>query len=156
MSNQNLLYAIQASKVHKSISSYLKNEVKPLMTLKEIATLIETKIKQEIKYDPENPLLRGIGFPTGLSLNNCAAHYTPNTNDHDIVLTKDDIIKIDYGVHVKGVIIDSAFTLHFDPIYDEFINFSKSVTQYAVKLCRPDAILEKLAETSKNMSKVRT
>jgi len=141
MSNQNLLYAIQASKVHKLISSYLKNEIKPLMTLKEIATLIENKIKEEIKYDPENPLLRGIGFPTGLSLNNCAAHYTPNSNDHDIVLTKDDIIKIDYGVHVKGVIIDSAFTLHFDPKYDEFINFSKSVTQYAVKLCKPDAIL---------------
>lgn len=141
MSNQNLLYAIQSSKVHKSISSYLYNTVKPLMTLNEIATLIENKIKDEIKYDPENPLLRGIGFPTGLSLNNCAAHYTPNTNDPDIVLTKDDIIKIDYGIHIKGVIIDSAFTLHFDPKYDEFINFSKSVTQYAVKLCKPDAIL---------------
>ena len=117
MSNQNLLCAIQAAKVHKSISSYLKNEIKPLMTLKEIASLIETKIKDEIKYDPTNPLLRGVAFPTGLSLNNCAAHYTPNTNDSDIVLTKNDIIKIDFGVHVKGVIIDSAFTLHFDSKY---------------------------------------
>ena len=141
MSNQNLLYAIQAAKVHKSISSYLKNAVKPLMTLKEIALIIENKIKDEIKYDQNNPLSCGVGFPTGLSLNNCAAHYTPNYNDSDIVLSKDDIIKIDYGVHVKGVIIDSAFTLHFDPKYDEFINFSKSVTQYAVSLCRPDAIL---------------
>jgi methionyl aminopeptidase len=26
-------------------------------------------------------LQRGIGFPTGVSLNHCAAHYTPNAGD---------------------------------------------------------------------------
>ena len=28
-----------------------------------------------------NGMESGIGFPTGLSLNNCAAHYTPNPGD---------------------------------------------------------------------------
>lgn len=29
----------------------------------------------------ENGFESGIGFPTGLSLNHCAAHYTPNAGD---------------------------------------------------------------------------
>lgn len=29
----------------------------------------------------ENGLESGVGFPTGVSLNNCAAHYTPNAGD---------------------------------------------------------------------------
>lgn len=29
----------------------------------------------------EDGLESGVGFPTGVSLNNCAAHYTPNAGD---------------------------------------------------------------------------
>lgn len=43
----------------------------------------------------------GIGFPTGVSLNNCAAHYTPNPGD-ETVLNYDDVMKIDFGTHVNG------------------------------------------------------
>jgi len=34
-----------------------------------------------IGIDPANPKKRGWVFPTGVSLNNCAAHYTPNPGD---------------------------------------------------------------------------
>ena len=44
---------------------------------------------------------RGIGFPTGCSLNHCAAHYTPNPGDNT-VLTKDDVMKVDFGVQING------------------------------------------------------
>lgn len=61
-------------------------------------------------------LKRGLAFPTGCSLNNCAAHWTPNAGD-ETVLTYDDVCKIDFGTHVAGRIIDCAFTVHFDPKY---------------------------------------
>ena len=42
----------------------------------------------------------GLAFPTGCSLNFCAAHYTPNGGD-ETVLTYDDVCKLDFGTHVR-------------------------------------------------------
>lgn len=50
-------------------------------------------------------LQAGIGFPTGVSLNNCAAHYTSNPGD-TTVLKYDDVLKLDFGTHVNGRIVD--------------------------------------------------
>ena len=49
-----------------------------------------------------------------------AAHYSPNYGD-EVVLGKDDVCKIDFGVHVKGYLIDSAFTVAFNPIYEPLL-----------------------------------
>ena len=49
----------------------------------------------------ENGLESGLAFPTGCSLNYCAAHYTPNAGD-PTVLQYDDVCKIDFGTHVNG------------------------------------------------------
>lgn len=48
------------------------------MTMTQIAENIEDGTRALVE---ENGLESGIGFPTGLSLNNCAAHYTPNAGD---------------------------------------------------------------------------
>ena len=146
MNNKTLVNAIKGSIIHKKIGIYIRNEIKPSMTLHNIVKLIENKIKEETKFDINYPLDGGIAFPIGVSLNNCAAHYTPNYNDSDILLQNDDIIKIDYGIHIKGTIIDSAFTLHFNPKFDEFIQISKNLTNYAVSLCKPDAILGEIGQ----------
>jgi methionyl aminopeptidase len=141
MNNGTLVNAIKSAKAHKNVGTYIRSLIKPGMSLKEIALLIENKIKEEINYDNSSPLSQGIAFPVGLSLNNCAAHYTPNYGEDTIILRDTDILKIDYGVHIKGTIIDSAFTLHFDPKYDEFVNISKDITNFAVKQCGPDTVL---------------
>lgn len=66
-------------------------------------------------------LERGQAFPTGCSLNNVAAHYSPNYGD-ETVLGQNDVCKIDFGVHVKGYLIDSAFTVAFNPIYEPLLH----------------------------------
>jgi len=53
------------------------------------------------KLIKENGLEAGLAFPTGVSLNNCAAHYTPNAGD-STVLQYDDVMKVDFGVHING------------------------------------------------------
>ena len=120
--DKTLINGIKASKVHIKVGKYIRENIKCGLSLKDIAIIIENKIKDEINFDIKNPLDRGIAFPIGLSLNNCAAHYTPNYNESEIILKEDDIIKIDYGVHIGGTIIDSAFTLHFNEKYNEFID----------------------------------
>lgn len=49
----------------------------------------------------ENGLKAGLAFPTGCSINHCAAHYTPNAGD-PTVLRYDDVCKIDFGTHING------------------------------------------------------
>jgi len=141
MTSPELVNAIKGANIHKETSTYLRSIVKPGISLQNIAVLTENKIKELTKFDINLPIERGIGFPIGVSVNNCAAHYTPNFGEDDIILSENDIIKIDYGVHFKGTIIDSAFTLHFNPKYDEFINISKDITNYGVSLCGPDVVL---------------
>lgn len=68
----------QAAEVHRQVRQYARKTIKPGMAMTEIAELIENATRALVE---EDGLTRGIGFPTGLSLNHCAAHYTPNAGD---------------------------------------------------------------------------
>ncbi|MFX0113489.1 MAG: type II methionyl aminopeptidase [Candidatus Hodarchaeota archaeon] len=50
-----------------------------------------------------------IGFPTNVSLNNYAAHYTSPWEDSAAIPDR-SVVKIDIGVHVEGFIADTART----------------------------------------------
>uniref|UniRef100_A0A914Z7G2 Peptidase M24 domain-containing protein n=1 Tax=Panagrolaimus superbus TaxID=310955 RepID=A0A914Z7G2_9BILA len=88
----------------------------------------------------EKGLEAGLAFPTGCSLNNCAAHYTPNAGD-TTVLKESDICKIDYGVHINGRIIDCAFTISFDHKFDPLMEAVKEATNAGIKAAGIDVRL---------------
>ena len=73
------------------------------MSMIDICETIENGTRNLVE---ENGMKAGIGFPTGCSLNHCAAHYTPNAGDKT-VLSYDDVMKIDFGVHVNGRFLSS-------------------------------------------------
>ena len=68
----------RGAEVHRQVRAYARKTIKPGMTTTEIAELIEDGTRALVEEDGLNS---GIGFPTGLSLNHCAAHYTPNAGD---------------------------------------------------------------------------
>lgn len=88
----------------------------------------------------EDGLSRGIGFPTGCSLNHVAAHYTPNSGD-DTVLQYDDVMKVDFGTQIDGRIIDSAWTVSFNPRYDPLLQSVKEATDIGIKTAGIDVRL---------------
>ena len=51
------------------------------------------------------------------------------------VLQKSDVLKIDIGVQVSGRILDSAFTLNFEPTYDKLLEAVRDATNTGVKVC---------------------
>ena len=61
--------------MHRQVRAYARKAIKPGMTMTEIAELIEEGTRALVE---EEGLLRGVGFPTGLSRNHVAAHYSPN------------------------------------------------------------------------------
>lgn len=97
------------------------------------------------KLIAENGLQAGLAFPTGCSLNNCAAHYTPNAGD-TTVLNHDDICKIDFGVHVNGRIVDCAFTLSFDHKYDTLMKAVREATNAGIATAGIDVRLCDIGE----------
>jgi len=121
--------ARRAAEVHRQVRGYARRNIKPGMTMIEICEMIENGTRTLVEA---NGFESGIGFPTGCSLNHVAAHYTPNAGDKTVI-QYGDVCKIDFGVHVNGRIIDSAFTLTFDPVYDNLIAAVKDATNTGVR-----------------------
>ncbi|KAG1152964.1 hypothetical protein G6F37_000494 [Rhizopus arrhizus] len=119
----------RAAEVHRQVRAYARKTIKPGMSMIEIAELIENGTRALVE---ESGLEAGIGFPTGVSLNHCAAHYTPNAGDKT-VLSYDDVMKVDFGVHVNGRIVDSAFTMNFNPKFDRLVEAAREATYAGIK-----------------------
>ncbi|KIK07283.1 hypothetical protein K443DRAFT_129282 [Laccaria amethystina LaAM-08-1] len=131
----------RAAEVHRQVRQHARRHIRPGMTMTEIANNIEDGTRALVE---EDGLLSGVGFPTGLSLNNCAAHYTPNAGDTN-VLQKGDVLKVDIGVHVKGRIADSAFTLTWEPTYNKLLEAVKAATDTGIRESGIDARLGEIA-----------
>lgn len=135
MNNDFLADYRKAAEIHRQVRKWAKKEIKPGMTLTQIAEGIEDSVRALTGHDgltEGDSLLGGMGFPCGLSLNNCAAHYTPNAGNK-MVLNYEDVMKVDFGVHVSGRILDSAFTVSFDPVYDPLLQAVKDATNTGIK-----------------------
>lgn len=132
-----------AAEAHRQSRRWAQKNIKPGQTLTEIANGIEDSVRALTGHqglEEGDAMVAGMGFPTGLSINHCAAHYTPNAGDK-MVLQQDDVMKVDIGVHVNGRIVDSAFTLAFNPRYDPLLEAVKAATNEGVKQAGIDARL---------------
>lgn len=130
-----------ASNIHKDIQNKVKTYIKPNVKLLDIVKFIENNIENELP----NQINKGKGFPVGVSVNNCAAHFTCHEGCNKY-LKKDDMISIDYGVHYDGFIIDSAFTFSLDNKFDDLLNISRKTTDYAIKNLNIDVDLKDWGE----------
>lgn len=119
----------EAAEVHRQVRMDAQSYIKPGMRLVDICQRIEAGTKALL---PSDGLVRGWGFPTGCSINHCAAHYTPNYGDNT-TLKQSDVMKIDFGTHIDGRIIDCAFTMTFDPKYDQLLQAVKDATNTGIR-----------------------
>lgn len=128
----------QAAEIHRQVREYAQSDlIKPGASLLSIAEGIEDGVRALSGHqglDIGDGLKASLGFPTGLCLNNVAAHWTPNPGGKDVVLNKSDVLKVDFGVQVNGRIVDSAFTIAFDHTYDNLLAAVKEATNIGVKV----------------------
>nr|VDC63051.1 unnamed protein product [Brassica rapa] len=167
----------QAAEVHRQVRKYVRSIVKPGMLMTDICETLEDTVRKLIS---ENGLKAGIAFPTGCSLNWVAAHWTPNSGDKT-VLQYDDVMKLDFGTHIDGMaanflfhfrfsecqieinitsvfsaghIVDCAFTVAFNPMYDPLLAASREATYTGIKeagidvrLCDIGAAIQEVMES---------
>lgn len=120
----------KAAECHRQVRKWAQSVIRPGIKLFDLCEKLENLNRYLVK---ESGLDAGIGFPTGTSLNNVAAHFSPNPGDENVVLGYDDVCKIDFGTHVHGRIIDSAFTVAFNPVYDNLLMAAKEATNAGVR-----------------------
>ncbi|MES1904367.1 MAG: Methionine aminopeptidase 2, partial [Paramarteilia canceri] len=84
-----------------------------------------------------------MAFPTGVSVNECAAHYTPNVGEIRTLGNK-DILKIDFGVHFDGYLIDSAFTVNFNPVLEPLKKATEEATNAGLKIAGADILISEV------------
>ena len=126
-----------AAECHRQVRKYMQSVIKPGVLLTDMCEQLENLNRTLVE---ENGLRAGIAFPTGCSLNHVAAHYTPNSGDQT-TLGKDDVMKIDFGTHVNGRIIDSAWTVHFNEKYDPLVDAVREATNEGIRVAGIDVRL---------------
>jgi methionyl aminopeptidase len=135
MNNDFLSEYRQGAEVHRQVRQWAQKNIKPGQTLTEIAEGIEDSVRALTGHpglEEGDNIKGGMGFPTGLSINHCAAHYTPNAGNKT-VLQQDDVVKVDFGAHINGRIVDSAFTMTFNPVYDNLLAAVKDATNTGIR-----------------------
>ncbi|KAI9646391.1 hypothetical protein NHQ30_004383 [Ciborinia camelliae] len=133
----------QAAEIHRQVRQYAQKElIKPGASLLSIADGIEDGVRALSGHqglENGDGLKASMGFPTGLCLNNIAAHWTPNPGGKDVILQNSDVLKVDFGVQINGRIVDSAFTIAFDHTYDSLLAAVKEATNTGIMHAGVDA-----------------
>ncbi len=130
MEEKTLQNYLKAGKIASEALQYGKSLIKPGTKVKEVLIKVEEKIKQ----------LGSIpAFPAQISLNEFAAHSCSDSNDETIL--KDQVIKLDVGVHIEGCIADTALSVDLSGKYANLIKASQEALEEALKLAVPGTSL---------------
>ncbi len=138
----------QAAETHRQVRQWAQKNIKPGQSLTEIANGIEDSVRALVGnqgLEEGDAMVAGMGFPTGLNLDHIAAHFSPNAGNKTI-LQQSNVMKVDIGVHVNGYIVDSAFTIAFDPKYDNLLEAVREATNTGVREAGIDARLGEIGE----------
>jgi methionyl aminopeptidase len=118
---------IKAGKIHSQLKKDAKQLVMPGTSALDIAQTIE-KMILDAGAKP--------GFPCNISINDVAAHYTPELND-ELLIDDNDLVKIDFGVSIEGCVSDAAFTVDLSDENPKLLDASREALDDAIKSIKP-------------------
>lgn len=130
----------KAKEISDKVIEFSKSLVKENAKILDIAEKIEEKIR-ELKGKP--------AWPVNISINEIAAHYTPDIND-TIVLKIGDLAKIDIGIQVNGYIWDRAYTVCIGRKTHLLIEASEKALEEALKVLKSDVKICEVSEVVEN------
>lgn len=109
------------------------------MIIKEGASLYDVaeQIEDFMRQNGAEP-----AFPTNLSRNEVAAHYTPAAADKALTFQKGDVVKLDLGAHLDGFIADTAVTIEVGTTkWAKLIEASRRALEEAIQIMGPNSNL---------------
>jgi len=131
-----LEYYIKAGRIAYRVLNETIRLVKPGIRVLELCEFSERKIKE---YGGKP------AFPTNISINNVAAHYTSPIGDNTIV-PEDGVVKVDIGVQVNGFIADIAKTVTLNPNYEDMVEAVEAALENALTIAKPGIRISELSK----------
>ncbi|MBI2549092.1 type II methionyl aminopeptidase [Candidatus Woesearchaeota archaeon] len=119
---ENIEHWRQAGKIAADVREYAKTIVKPGVKVLDVAEILEAKIR-ELGGEP--------AFPVNISLNHVAAHDTAAPQDTRVF--RNEVVKVDVGVHIKGCIGDTACTIDLSGKYTDLVRAAEEALTAAIK-----------------------
>jgi len=119
----------KACRIAFEVLQETKPLIKPGAKLLEIAEAAEAKIREK----GAKP-----AFPANISINEVAAHFTPE-KDSTAVIGEKDIVKLDVGVHVDGFIGDNALTVDLSNENGKLVEAAEKALDAAICAIRSGA-----------------
>jgi methionyl aminopeptidase len=115
------------------IAAQIRNEIAP--TIKVGVRVFDICEKAEARI---LELGGRVAFPTNVSINEVAAHYS-SPDDDPLVVREGDLVKLDIGVHVDGYIADTAVSVSFNPALERLVEASREALTKGLELVKPKA-----------------
>lgn len=113
------------------LTGRIREESKSLIMVDEPLLEIAETIEKMIYDEGAVP-----AFPANISINEIAAHYTPEF-DCTKVLGESDVVKIDIGVTVNGAVGDTAYTVDLSEKNTNLVKAAEEALEAAIAAIRP-------------------
>ncbi len=130
------------------ITSKVREESKKLIMVEESLLDIAETTEQMIREEGAK-----CAFPPNISVNEQAAHFTPETGCKR-VLGENDVVKVDLGVSLNDALTDTAYTMDLSGKYGKLVEASEKALEEAIGLMVPGTkipeISSKIEETIKS------
>jgi len=115
-----------SGKIVREVKPLVESAVKPGTGFLEVCDLVKKEVEE-----------RGgrLAFPTGIGVNEVTAHYAPQ-EANDSVFAEEDLVKVDFGVHVDGYITDTSVTVTLNPEFDLLLEATQMALDAAIATAR--------------------
>ena len=113
------------------IASRIREDSKSLIMVGESLLDVAETIEKMIVEEGCKP-----AFPVNISINDIAAHYTPEF-EAQASLGETDLVKVDIGVEMRGALSDTAYTVDLAGSNDKLVKASEDALENAIKAIRP-------------------
>jgi methionyl aminopeptidase len=125
----------------------VKEEILRIVAPGAKAVEVAERIEGLIRYHGGEP-----AFPVNISIGSVAAHYTPVIGDPTVFPEK-GLVKVDFGVHVDGYIVDTAVTIDLGGDYAVILNAAREALEKALQKIAPGASFKEIGKVVEETAK---
>lgn len=117
-----------SGRITSEVKAVVQSAVKPGVGYLEICDLVRREVES-----------RGgrLAFPTGIGVNDVTAHFAPQDGDES-VFREEDLVKVDFGVHVDGYVTDTSVSVTFNPEYNLLLEATGRALEAGIALARKE------------------
>jgi methionyl aminopeptidase len=117
-----------SGKITSEVKAMVPSKVQPGVSFLEVCDFVGREVES-----------RGgrLAFPTGIGVNQVTAHYAPQDGDES-TFKEEDLIKVDFGVHVDGYVTDTSVTVTLNPDYNLLLEATQRALEAAIETARRD------------------